>query len=96
MPNLRCHKAAQIQVQAQHCSGSDSDTNLESESDYEPCTSDESDDSDNGCRDRCYSNSTHQVEYTDISDYEDAATESEDEHLAEAFAVSTIYLFFGT
>ena len=74
---------------SKYCSGSEGDTDLESVSNYEP--SDGTNDSDSDCYDPSYSNSTHQAEYTDIPDYEDAVTSSEDEILAGTFAVKTVF-----
>ena len=70
----------------------DSDLNLEcgTNSDVDgDCVwhSDEMDDNDEGPGDCYYSNSTHQVEYTDVSDYEDSATGSENEFPASASLV---------
>jgi hypothetical protein len=89
MRELCSRKSKQSQLEVQQCSGSEADTDLKSISDYEPCTSDGTDDSGDHRYDPYYLNSTHQPEYTNISDYEDAVTSSEDELPAGTFAVST-------
>jgi len=72
----------QVQAQAQSYSGSD-----------ESCTSLDESDANEDRYDGCYSNSTHQAEYTDVSDYEDVATSSEldDELPASLLAVCACF-----
>jgi hypothetical protein len=77
MSNLRKHKTTPVQVDTQSDSGWEEESEVESVSNYKPCTSSEESDAIQDRSDRFYSNSTHQVEYTDVSDYEEDTTGSE-------------------
>jgi hypothetical protein len=97
MRHRKC-KTAWDPVPAESFADSNLDTDTDWGSNYEPCTSSDDSDGDKGCYDGCYSNSTHQAEYTDVSDYEDAATSSESDNSlgASTLAVCTVFFFLIT
>ena len=79
-------------VDRDHPMDSNLDLECGTDSDLDGDYSDETDDNDEGPGDCYYSNSMCQVEYTNVSDYEDSATGSENEFPASASLVCITFI----